>query len=418
MWCVEVPTVRSLVVVIRSHAFPCFLISSGKFRSPGNFEVVTDVERFRRFSPPQPLKGRRQFRWVVPILAVVAVSSSTVATFVDPASATLQSEKTQAAALYAKIQTLGATVSALGQRYDQAQITIQALRSQITSGQRAIASDQILIEAGNKSLKDAVIFAYITNKNGTISSPVFSGNANKIGDTNVYNSIAEGNVAADLSRLKSAKLSLLRDRRVLHQRDYQASVAARAALAVIDNAQRVQRTLQQELHQVRGTIALEVQQIEAAAAAATAKKLHSAKPGPTRKGGGSSKGSTGAVYAAPPPNSRANIAIRAALTYLGVPYVWGGASRSGLDCSGLVLLAYKAAGIDLPHYSGAQYQDTARVPLYDIQPGDILFYGPGGDTHDAIYLGGGKMIEAPETGYVVRITPIRLYGGFVGIGRP
>ncbi len=111
-------------------------------------------------------------------------------------------------------------------------------------------------------------------------------------------------------------------------------------------------------------------------------------------------------------------AIRTAEEYLGVPYVWGGASRSGVDCSGLIMLAYDAAGIDFPHYSGAMYEDTERVPLYDIEPGDLLFYGPGGDEHVAMYVGGGDMIEAPETGQVVHITPIRLYGGFVGLGRP
>src|ERR1035438_10332957 len=64
----------------------------------------------------------------------------------------------------------------------------------------------------------------------------------------------------------------------------------------------------------------------------------------------------------PPPDSKANIAIGAAESYLGVPYVWGGASRSGVDCSGLVMLAYEAAGIDFPHYSGAPYEDPAREP--------------------------------------------------------
>jgi len=371
-----------------------------------------------RFSTPQPFKGRRQFRWVVSILAVVTVSSSTVAIFANPASASLQNEKSQAATLYATIQALGAKVSALGQRYDQAQITIQGLNAQIASGQRAINSDERRIVTGTKALEEAVVFEYVTNKNGAVSSPVFLGNANKIGATAVYSGIAQGNAAAALDRLKFDKQSLTRDRLALHRRDRLAGVASRSALAVLATAQTLQKTLQEELRRVKGAIALDVKQIEAAAAAANAKRLRSARPTAPNKSGGAAKANPSPVYAAPPANSRANIAIRTALTYLGVPYVWGGASRSGVDCSGLVMLAYEAAGVNFPHYSGAQYQDTARVPLYDIQPGDILFYGPGGDTHDAIYLGGGKMIEAPETGYNVHITPIRLYGGFIGIGRP
>jgi cell wall-associated NlpC family hydrolase len=81
------------------------------------------------------------------------------------------------------------------------------------------------------------------------------------------------------------------------------------------------------------------------------------------------------------------------------------------------MLAYEAAGVDLPHYSGAQFDDTERVPLYDIQPGDLLFYGYNGDEHVAMYVGHGEMIEAPETGEVVHITPVRLGYGFAGLGR-
>ena len=106
------------------------------------------------------------------------------------------------------------------------------------------------------------------------------------------------------------------------------------------------------------------------------------------------------------------------MSYIGTWYCWGGASRSCVDCSGLIMLAYEAAGIDFPHYSGAQYEDTERVPLYDIEPGDLLFYGYNGDEHVAMYVGHGDMIEAEETGTRVHIVPIRLGYGFAGLGRP
>ena len=109
--------------------------------------------------------------------------------------------------------------------------------------------------------------------------------------------------------------------------------------------------------------------------------------------------------------------VLAAEKYIGVPYVWGGASPGGLDCSGLVMLAFQAVGISLPHYSGAQYADSVDVPLGDIQPGDLLFYGPGGSEHESMYVGNGMMIEAPQTGYRVNITPVRLGYGFVGVRR-
>ena len=155
---------------------------------------------------------------------------------------------------------------------------------------------------------------------------------------------------------------------------------------------------------LRGGSAEGVADAAAAAAAKSSGALKNAKPS--------------AGFPAPPPDSRANIAIRAAMSYIGTWYCWGGSSRRCVDCSGLIMLAYEAAGIDFPHYSGAQYEDTERVPLWNIQPGDLLFYGYDGDDHVAMYVGHGMMIEAPETGEVVHITPVRLGYGFAGLGRP
>jgi cell wall-associated NlpC family hydrolase len=111
-------------------------------------------------------------------------------------------------------------------------------------------------------------------------------------------------------------------------------------------------------------------------------------------------------------------AIQAAETQIGVPYVWGGETPGvGFDCSGLVQWAFAQAGISLPRTSGAQFGATTQIPLADIEPGDLLFYGPDGSDHVAIYIGGGEMIEAPETGESVHITGVRTGGEFAGVGR-
>ena len=71
---------------------------------------------------------------------------------------------------------------------------------------------------------------------------------------------------------------------------------------------------------------------------------------------------------------------------------------STFDCSGLTAAAWAAAGVGLAHYSGAQYQETIRIGPGDLQPGDLVFYGPGGSHHVEIYIGGGMVVSAVQPG--------------------
>ena len=121
-------------------------------------------------------------------------------------------------------------------------------------------------------------------------------------------------------------------------------------------------------------------------------------------------------------SSQVETVIARAQSAIGTPYVWGGGdangpttgvnggSVSGFDCSGLVLYAFAAAGVALPHYTGYQYQRGTQIPASEAQRGDLLFWGPGGNQHVAIYLGDGTMIEAPQSGQNVTIAPVRWSG--------
>jgi cell wall-associated NlpC family hydrolase len=111
----------------------------------------------------------------------------------------------------------------------------------------------------------------------------------------------------------------------------------------------------------------------------------------------------------PPPSSGGVSAVIAyAEAQLGKPYVWGGTGPDGFDCSGLTLMAWRQAGVYLSHYTGAQWAETARVPISDLRPGDLVFYGSSGPSshHMGLYVGGGQMIEAPRTGLNVRYASI------------
>ncbi len=100
--------------------------------------------------------------------------------------------------------------------------------------------------------------------------------------------------------------------------------------------------------------------------------------------------------------------ISYAKTFLGVPYVWGGTSPSGFDCSGFVQYVYGHFGITLPRTSLEQSSTGTPVSVDQIAPGDLIFSDwedEGHTSHVSMYIGGGNLIEAPETGETVHIIP-------------
>ena len=103
------------------------------------------------------------------------------------------------------------------------------------------------------------------------------------------------------------------------------------------------------------------------------------------------------------PAERYSQVVGIAMQYLGVPYVWGGASPSGFDCSGLVMYVYAQVGVSLPHYTVAQwdYPNSVSVPRDQLEPGDLVFFD--GLGHVGIYIGNGEFIHAPHTGANVEI---------------
>ena len=316
----------------------------------------------------------------------------------------LSNARTQAKILLEQINHMNAEVGALGQRYDKAKITLAHYSNEIANTKTLVAQIEGKVSRGAAQLRRDVVFAYVTNGASLSTNPLFSTSGANLGATNVYTQLAAGDINATISSLKRSRVRLTLEKGILRAEDRHALRVALDMAHSYHKARLIQAQLHRTLSQVKGQIATFIAQAQAAAVASSATQLASAQP------------VTG--FPAPPPDSRANIAVDFALSMVGVPYVWGGASRSGVDCSGLVMLAYEGAGIYLPHYSGDQYLDTERVPLWDIQPGDILFYGPGGDEHEAMYIGHGMMVEAPYTGAVVHITPVRLGYGFVGLGRP
>ncbi len=123
--------------------------------------------------------------------------------------------------------------------------------------------------------------------------------------------------------------------------------------------------------------------------------------------------------------------IDRAMSQLGVRYSWGGGDANGptfgirdggvadsfgdfenvgFDCSGIMMYAFAGVGISLPHYSGYQYTAGRQVPASQMKRGDLIFYGPNASQHEALYLGNNQMLEAPQSGDMVKVSPVRWDG--------
>jgi cell wall-associated NlpC family hydrolase len=117
---------------------------------------------------------------------------------------------------------------------------------------------------------------------------------------------------------------------------------------------------------------------------------------------GASAVSPEGISIAPP--SRYGGVVGIAMQYLGVPYVWGGSSPSGFDCSGFVMFVYAQLGISLPHLAAAQFNYGTPISIDQLEPGDLVFFD--GLGHVGIYIGGGQFIHSPHTGDVVKISSL------------
>jgi cell wall-associated NlpC family hydrolase len=117
-----------------------------------------------------------------------------------------------------------------------------------------------------------------------------------------------------------------------------------------------------------------------------------------------------------PTSAAAKLAVQVALAQQGKPYSWGAAGPDAFDCSGLVMYAWAQAGVSLPHSSSMQYSSGTKVSVSSMQPGDLVFYGSP-IHHVAMYVGGGQVIHAPQTGDVVRYASVDMMP-IVGAVRP
>jgi peptidoglycan DL-endopeptidase CwlO len=364
-------------------------------------------------------------------MTVVTVCSSTVVLVSRPVGAeSITDAKAKAAQIESELANAQSQMSALSQQYDAARVKLDQVDSNIATTKADIAVNQAQVSKDKTILEKAAIANYVSDGAAATENPIFSNNEQSIGAATEYNQIASGDINQAVANLHTAENKLAAQQAQLTAQQGQAQSAVSAEQAAVTQNQQVVQEQSNALAQENGQIATLVQQQAAAEAAqaaqASAAKLaaaQAASAAPSSGSGGGGGGGGPAVNSAaanpPPVAAGGSGAVAAAESQIGVPYVWAGETPGvGFDCSGLTAWSWGQAGVSLPHFSGGQMADSTPVPLSDLQPGDLLFYGPGGGDHVAMYVSPGTMIEAPQTGSFVHLTGLRLDGGFVGAGRP
>jgi cell wall-associated NlpC family hydrolase len=222
----------------------------------------------------------------------------------------------------------------------------------------------------------------------------------------------QGVMIAQLATLRSTSVALEKQRQDGLKAQAQARAAAAAQARVAAEAAAQARAADQARSADQAAQAAAQRQAASAAAARRNRKpavnqpvAHAPQPGPAS--------TPGSVSQTPvPSNGGVSAVIAFAQAHLKDPYVYGAAGPNTWDCSGLTMMAWAQAGVNLGHNTGVQWAETRHVPLSDLQPGDLVFYGADGPSshHVGLYVGGKNgnemMIEAPHTGDVVKYSSI------------
>jgi cell wall-associated NlpC family hydrolase len=325
----------------------------------------------------------------------------------------IQDKRAQAQRLQQQIDANGHRVAALGEQYNGAVIAYDKASAAITEAQRRLDAAKAEADAIRHTVTARAVELYMGAGSHNPLDAVDVANINELGARTKYADAAAQRDSASIDRLKRAQEDLAVERRQFEQQQAEARRQKDAAAATKRQIETANADQQRLLGQVKGELARLIDEDrrrrdEAARRAAVARTAsRSSWSGQSPAGGAVDPGSVGGnVGGLPTPSGRVAAVIAYARAQLGKPYVFATAGPNTFDCSGLTKMAWAQAGVAMDHFSGSQYQRFPHVPISALQPGDLVFKGPGGRDHVALYIGGGMQIAATHTGDYVRLQPL------------
>jgi cell wall-associated NlpC family hydrolase len=346
------------------------------------------------------------------ILAFVAALVVTASATPQPGS--IGAKQAQAQSVLNQIQSLDANLEHAIEAYNLANERLKEVKADLTENKRELRIAQRNLKQARAVLAEHAVAIYTSTSGdstldvllGATSLDDFLSRVDTVGRVSDQGNLVLGEVVtfqtdvrarrAKLKRAKARAAELVSER-ARQKASIESQLATRRSLlnsirGEIARMQAAERARQAELErQARA---------RAAAAAAAPPVLATALSSDSS----SSAAAEEAVAATPAPVARYGGVVGIAMQYLGTPYVYGGASPSGFDCSGFIMYVFSQVGVSLPHNAAAQYGVGTPVDRSQLQPGDLVFFN--GLGHAGIYVGGGSFIHAPHTGDVVKISPM------------
>ena len=344
--------------------------------------------------------------------ALVLALAVTAASSAEP---TIGSKRAEAQQVLGEIQAIDAQMEKAVEAWNAANVRLDQIKHDLEVNQSRLVTAKKNLAKARAQVSARLVALYTSNEPDTLSI-IFG--AVSLGDLieriDSANRIADedARIAAEVTHYRN-EVQRRQEALVKAQADQEKVVAERAAQRSSIESQLAERqalysSIKDQIAQLEAAERERQARLAAQAKAAAQKQQPAPAPAPSPSppsgSSGSSGGSSGS--SAPPPATHSSV-VSIALQYLGVPYVWGGASPSGFDCSGLTMYAYAKVGVYLPHNAAMQYGMGTPVSRSQLAPGDLVFFN--GLSHVGMYIGGGRFVHAPHTGDVVKISSLSEY---------